>query len=46
VVDQWCNVRGVDGVRVVDASVMPALPSVPIGFTCAMLAERVADWMS
>jgi choline dehydrogenase-like flavoprotein len=45
VVDERCRVRGVDGLHVVDASVMPRLPSVPLSVTCFMMAERVAKWM-
>jgi choline dehydrogenase len=45
VVDERCRVRGVEGLRVVDASVMPRLPSVPLNITCFMMAERVASWM-
>jgi choline dehydrogenase len=43
VLDPWLRVRGVAGLRVVDAS---ALPSLPRGHTHAptvMLAERAAD---
>jgi choline dehydrogenase len=45
VVDQWCRVRGVDNLWVADASVMPAIPSVPPNLTTIMIAERVADWL-
>ncbi|MDX2679229.1 GMC family oxidoreductase [Streptomyces sp. NY05-11A] len=45
VVDQYCRVHGVDGLRVVDASVMPRIPSAPPNLTCIALAERVARWM-
>jgi choline dehydrogenase len=31
--------------RVVDASVMPSIPSAPTNLSCIMLAERVAEWM-
>jgi choline dehydrogenase len=45
VVDQWCRVRGVDNLWVADASVMPAIPSVPPNLTTIMIAERVAYWL-
>jgi choline dehydrogenase len=45
VVDQYCRVRGVNGLRVVDASVMPNIVRANTNLTCIMLAERVADWM-
>jgi choline dehydrogenase len=46
VVDQHCRVFQVPGLRVVDASVMPTIPSAPTNLTCMMLAERAAEWMS
>ncbi|WP_433873120.1 GMC family oxidoreductase [Saccharopolyspora sp. CA-218241] len=45
VVDQWCGVHGVPGLRVVDASVFPAIPGVPTNLTTIMLAERVSAAM-
>lgn len=42
VVDAWGQVRGVDGLRVIDASIMPQVPSVPTNVTTIMLAEHVA----
>jgi choline dehydrogenase len=45
VVDQRFRVHGVEGLRVVDASVMPSIPSAPTNLTCIMLAERAAEWM-
>ncbi len=45
VVDQYCRVRGVDGLRVVDAAVMPNVPRANTNLTCIMIGERVADWM-
>jgi choline dehydrogenase len=45
VVDQSCRLRGVDGLRVVDASMMPTIPRANTNLTCIMIAERVADWM-
>jgi choline dehydrogenase len=42
VVDAAFHVHGVDALRVVDASVMPVLPSVPTNLTCIMLGERAA----
>ena len=45
VVDQYFRVRGVDGLRVVDASVMPNIVRANTNLTCIMLGERAADWM-
>jgi choline dehydrogenase len=45
VVDQYCRVRGVDGLRVADASVMPNIVSANTNLTCIAIGERVADWM-
>ncbi len=45
VVDQYCRVRGVAGLRVVDASVMPGIPRANTNLSCIMIGERVADWM-
>ena len=45
VVDQYCRVRGVEGLRVVDASVMPNIVRANTNLTCIMMGERVADWM-
>ncbi|MCH8988108.1 MAG: mycofactocin system GMC family oxidoreductase MftG [Chloroflexi bacterium] len=43
VVDQWCRVRGVDGLRVIDASVMPEIPRANTNATAIMIAERASD---
>jgi choline dehydrogenase-like flavoprotein len=45
VVDQFCRVRGVEGLRVVDTSVMPSIVRANTNATAIMLGERVADWM-
>lgn len=45
VVDQQCRVRGVENLRVVDASVMPNIVRANTNLTCIMIGERVADWM-
>jgi len=45
VVDQRGRVRGVEGLSVVDASIMPNVPRANTNLTCIMLGERVADWM-
>jgi choline dehydrogenase len=42
VVDAWGKVRGVEALRVVDASIIPDIPSVPTNVTTIMLAERIA----
>jgi choline dehydrogenase len=43
VVDQEGRLRGCDNVTVADASIMPAIPSVPTNLTCMLIAERIAD---
>lgn len=42
VVDAVGQVRGVRGLRVVDASIFPEIPSTPTNLTTIMLAERIA----
>jgi choline dehydrogenase len=44
-VDQYCRVRGVEGLRVVDASIMPDIVRANTNLTCIMIGERAADWM-
>ena len=47
VVDQFCRVRGVEGLWVADASVMPRIPrSGGIHPSVIMVAERVIDWIA
>ena len=45
VVDQYCWVRGLQGLRVVDASVMPDVIRANTNATTIMIGERVADWI-
>lgn len=45
VVDQYCRVHGLEGLRVVDASVMPDVIRANTHATTLMIAERVAEWM-
>ena len=45
VVDQFGRVRGMEGLRIVDASIMPDLVRAPINPAVIMLAERIADAM-
>jgi len=42
VVDSDGSVKGIDGLRVVDASIMPDDPSVALNPTTIMIAERIA----
>jgi choline dehydrogenase len=43
VVDAELRVRGIDGLRVADASVMPALPRGNPNLACMMIGEKAAD---
>ena len=45
VVDQYGHVHGLDGLRVVDASVMPDIVRANTNATVIMMAERVADFI-
>ena len=45
VVNQWCEVIGVDGLRVIDASVMPEIPRANTNATTIMIAERASDFI-
>jgi choline dehydrogenase len=42
VVDSHGAVKGIDGLRVVDGSIMPVVPSVALNPTTIMIAERIA----
>jgi choline dehydrogenase len=44
-VDERGAVFGVEGVHVVDASIMPTVPSSNIHLPTLMVAERVAEWL-
>ena len=47
VVDQYCRVKGVQGLWVADASVMPRIPrSGGAHATVVMIGERVVDWVA
>jgi choline dehydrogenase-like flavoprotein len=46
VVDQHLRVRGVEGLRVVDTSVLPRVPSRGPAATAVMLGERAAELMT
>ena len=46
VVDQYGRVRGLENLRVADASIMPDVVRANTNATSIMIGERVADWMS
>ena len=41
--DSRCRVRGVEGLRVVDASVMPGITRASTNIQTMMIGERAAD---
>jgi choline dehydrogenase-like flavoprotein len=43
VVDPSLKVRGLDGLRIADASIMPTMVSVNIAATCMMIGHRAAE---
>lgn len=43
VVDPELRVRGVTGLRVADASVLPVIPNAPLNATVLAVAERAAE---
>jgi choline dehydrogenase len=43
VVDPQLRVRGVEGLRVADASIMPFLPAINPNITCYMIGEKASD---
>ena len=43
VVDRNGRVRGIEGLRVVDASIFPVLSCVNTNFSTPMSAEKIAD---
>ena len=46
VLDQYFRVRGIEGLRVADASVMPDVIRANTNLTTIMIGERVADWIA
>ena len=46
VVDWQRRVRGVDNLRVGDASILPDVPSIAPLPTIIMAAERISDWIT
>ena len=46
VLDADCRVKTIDGLRVVDASVMPTIPAGNTYLGCVMIAERIARKMT
>ncbi len=46
VVDQYCRVRGLEGLRVVDLSVCPNVVRANTNATAIMIAERAAGWIA
>jgi choline dehydrogenase len=46
VVDQRGKVRGLEGLYVADASVMPEIVSCNTNLTSIMIGERVGEWLA
>ena len=45
VVDQYGKVHGLEGLRIVDASIMPDCIRANTNVTTMMIGERIADWI-
>jgi choline dehydrogenase len=45
VVDDRCRLRGIDGLYIADASVMPTIPRANINLPTMMIGERVAEFV-
>lgn len=45
VVDQFGRVRGIEGLIVADASIMPAVPRANTNLTSIMIGERIGAWL-
>ena len=45
VVDQYGRVRGIEGLVVADASIMPSVPRANTNLTSIMIGERIAAWL-
>ena len=45
VVDQFCRVRGLEGLRVADTSVIPQVIRANTFATAVLVGERVSDWI-
>ena len=43
VVDTDCRVLGIEGLRVIDASIMPEVPRANTHLTCVMIGEVMAE---
>lgn len=43
--DQYGRVRGVDGLLVADASIVPTIPTANTNLTCIMIGERFGQWL-
>ncbi len=46
VVDQYCRVHGLEGLRVIDASIMPNVIRANTNATSIMIGERAAEWLA
>ena len=46
VVNQFCHVPDLEGLRVVDASVMPDVIRANTNLTAIMIGERIAQWIA
>ena len=45
VVNQYCQVHGLEGIRVVDTSVMPDVVRANTNATAILIGERVSEWI-